>query len=258
MLAEFLKLRRNKMLENKKVIIFDLDGTLIDSVGIWNAIDEELIKQTGTIPLGNENIAKQRDDALKRFQNEPDSYLAYFDFLREKYQSHLTKEEMKTLRYQIADDYLKNKIDYKPNAEKVLKYLKQSGYTLAIASTTARHCIEIYQTQNKNIINKANLNDMFSLILTKDDVTAKKPSPEVHEKIMEVLNVTKEQCLIVEDALIGVEAAKNAGIEVVAMYDQYANGDREQINTLADYSFQNFNEMLEQIEKETKHQVCEK
>lgn len=238
------------MLENKKVIIFDLDGTLIDSVGIWNAIDEELIKQIGTLTLGNENIAKQRDDILKKFQNEPDTYLAYCNFLKEKYQSTFTKEAIKALRYQIADDYLKTKIDYKPNAEKVLKILKQKGYTQAIASTTLRHCINIYQTQNKNIINKANLNDIFSLILTKDDVTTKKPSPEVHEKIMEQLNVTKEQCLIVEDALIGVEAAKNAGIEVAVMYDQYANDDREQIDELANYSFQNFNEMLEQIKEE--------
>lgn len=238
------------MLENKKVIIFDLDGTLIDSVGIWNAIDEELIKQIGNIPLGNENIAKQRDDMLKKFQNEPDMYLAYCGFLKEKYQSTLTKEEIKALRYEIADDYLKNKIDYKPNAEKVLKYLKQKGYILVIASTTLRHCVAIYQTQNKNIINKANLNDMFSLILTKDDVITKKPSPEVHEKVMEKLKVTKEQCLIIEDSLIGVEAGKNAGIEVAVMYDQYANGDREQIDKLANYQFRNFNEMLEQIKEE--------
>ncbi|MCI9000212.1 MAG: HAD family phosphatase [Clostridia bacterium] len=238
------------MLENKKVIIFDLDGTLIDSIGIWNAIDEELIKQIGNIPLGNENIAKQRDDMLKKFQNEPDMYLAYCGFLKEKYQSTLTKEEIKALRYEIADDYLKNKIDYKPNAEKVLKYLKQKGYILVIASTTLRHCVAIYQTQNKNIINKANLNDMFSLILTKDDVITKKPSPEVHEKVMEKLKVTKEQCLIIEDSLIGVEAGKNAGIEVAVMYDQYTNGDREQIDKLANYQFRNFNEMLEQIKEE--------
>lgn len=238
------------MLENKKVIIFDMDGTLIDSVWIWNAIDEELIKRAGTISLGNENIAKQRDDALKRFRDIPDSYLAYCDFLREKYQSNLTKEEIKSLRYEIADDYLKNKVDYKPNAEKVLKYLKQKGYTLVIASTTLRRCIDIYTTENKNLMEKANFKDIFSLILTKDDVTAKKPSPEVHEKIMEILKVKPEECLVIEDALIGVEAAKNAGIQVAVIYDKYADGDRDKINELSDYQFKNFDEILEEIRKE--------
>ena len=238
------------MLENKKVIIFDMDGTLIDSVWIWNAIDEELIKKAGTIPLGNENVAKQRDDVLKRLKNEPDSYLAYCDFLREKYKSNLTKEEIKKIRYEIADDYLKNKVDYKPYAEKLLKSLKDKGYILAIASTTLRHCIDIYTTKNKKLMNKGNFKDIFSLILTKDDVITKKPSPEVHEKIMGHFNVKPEECLVVEDALIGVEAAKNAGIEVAVIYDKYADGDRDKINELADYTFDDFAQMLEQVENE--------
>lgn len=235
------------MLENKKVIIFDMDGTLIDSVWIWNAIDEELIKTIGTIPLGNENIAKQRDDTLKKFSKADDSYLEYFNFLREKYKSKFSKEEIKDKRHQIAQDYLKNKVDYKPNAENVLKYLKQKGYILAIASTTSRHCIDIYTTQNKNIIEKANLEDIFNIILTKDDVKAKKPNPEVHRMIMKKFNMSPEECLIIEDALIGVEAAKNAGIEVAVIYDKYADGDREEINKLANYTFDNFKQFLEKI-----------
>lgn len=252
-LVKFLKyklVKEEDMLENKKVIIFDMDGTLIDSVWIWNAIDEELIKKAGTIPLGNENVAKQRDDVLKRLKNEPDSYLAYCDFLREKYKSNLTKEEIKKIRYEIADDYLKNKVDYKPYAEKLLKSLKDKGYILAIASTTLRHCIDIYTTKNKKLMNKGNFKDIFSLILTKDDVITKKPSPEVHEKIMGHFNVKPEECLVVEDALIGVEAAKNAGIEVAVIYDKYADGDRDKINELADYTFDDFAQMLEQVENE--------
>ena len=50
------------MLKNKKVVIFDMDGTLIDSIGIWNAIDEELIKTIGDGTIDNVDIAKQRDD----------------------------------------------------------------------------------------------------------------------------------------------------------------------------------------------------
>ena len=238
------------MLENKKVIIFDMDGTLIDSVGIWNLIDEELIKKVGTISLENENIAKQRDDALKKFKNEPDSYLAYCEFLGEKYKSNLTKEEIKKIRYEIAEYYLINKIQFKPNAVKLLKYLKEKGFILAIASTTLKHNIEIYTTKNKNLLEEANLKDLCSMILTKNDVTNAKPSPEVHEKIMEHFNVKPEDCLVVEDALIGVEAAKNAGIEVAVIYDKYADGDRDKINELANYTFIDFSEMLEQVRRE--------
>ena len=73
------------MLENKKVIIFDLDGTLIDSIGIWNAIDEEVIKQIGNGEIDNVDIAKQRDTKLKEYSKCEDAYLEYCGFLGKKY-----------------------------------------------------------------------------------------------------------------------------------------------------------------------------
>ena len=118
------------MLENKKVIIFDLDGTLIDSIGVWSCIDEELIKIIGNGTIDEVDIGKQRDEKLKEFSQCNDMYLEYCGFLGEKYKSNLSKQEIKTLRYQIADKYLKEIIDYKPNAEKVLHYLKRNRETL--------------------------------------------------------------------------------------------------------------------------------
>ena len=72
------------MLENKKVIIFDLDGTLIDSIGIWNAIDVELIKETCNKSAEDEDIGKQRDNVLKKYSKSEDTYLEYCGFLKEK------------------------------------------------------------------------------------------------------------------------------------------------------------------------------
>ena len=160
------------------------------------------------------------------------------------------KEEIKKIRYDIANRYLKEKIDYKPNADKVIKYLKEKGYILAIASTTNQPAIDCYKTENQNIINKANLEDYFSVIYAKNDVKAIKPNPEVHDKIMEKLHVKPEECLIVEDALVGVEASNNANIEVAVIYDKYSDSNREKINQLSQYQFKDFDEMLKEMKKE--------
>ncbi len=237
------------MLKNKKLIIFDMDGTLIDSVGIWNEIDVQLIKKIGNKELDEIDIGKQRDTKLKEYSKSEDAYLEYCGFLKEKYESNIPKEEIKELRYEIADNYLKNIIDYKPNAEKVLKYLKEKGYILAIASTTNDHTIEIYKKYNTNIINKANLEETFSVIYSKGAVKELKPNPEVHYKILKELNIKPEECLIVEDSLIGVEAANNANIEVAVMYDKYSDCDREKINQLSQYQFENFEKMLDYVKR---------
>ncbi len=238
------------MLKNKKVIIFDLDGTLIDSVGIWNEIDEILIKKIGTKELDDVDIGNQRDTKLKEYKSFPDAYLEYCGFLKDKYQSEMSKQEIKKLRYEIADRYLKEVVDYKPNVEKFLKFLKDNGFILVIASTTNDSTIEKYKYYNKNIIEKANFEDTFKLVYAKGAVKEIKPNPEIHYKILNELKVKKEECLIIEDALVGVEAANNAGIEVAVIYDRYSDCNRIQINELSNYQFKDFNEILESCKLE--------
>lgn len=238
------------MLKNKKVIIFDIDGTLFDSVGIWNDVDIQLIKTIGNGEIDDVDIGNQRDSKLKEYSEYEDSYLEYCGFLKEKYHSNMSKKDIKKLRYEIANNYLEKIIDYKPNAEKVLKYLKAKGYILAIASTTNNNSIEIYKKYNKNIINKANFNDFFSIIYSKESVKKIKPNPEIHYKIMEELNVQPEQCLIIEDSLVGVEAANNANIEVAVIYDKYSECNRIKINQLSQYQFDDFSQMLNYMKEE--------
>ena len=82
------------MLENKKVIIFDLDGTLIDSIGIWNEIDKKLIEKIGGKEDNEVFIAEQRDIKLKEFRAAEDAYLEYCGYLKEQYNSSFSKEEI--------------------------------------------------------------------------------------------------------------------------------------------------------------------
>lgn len=238
------------MVKGKKVIIFDLDGTLIDSIGIWNLIDKQVIETISDYKIENVDLGKQRDLILKKYSQYDDTYLEYCGFLKQKYHAKMNKKEIKELRYQMADKYLKEVIDYKPNAEELLKYLKEKGFILAIASTTNDHTIENYKKENKNIINKASFDTIFSIVYSKGAVKQLKPNPAIHYKILKELKVKPEECLIIEDSLIGVEAANNANIEVAVMYDKYSDGNREQINKLCQYQFNDFKEMLNYIKEE--------
>ena len=198
---------------------------------------------------------KQRDEKLKEYSQLSDAYLEYCGFLKTTYHSQLSKEEIKKLRYEIADEYLTKIIDYKPNAEKLLHYLKKKGFQLVLATTTNEHSIEIYKKLNKNIISKANLEDIFSLIYAKCSVKQLKPNPEIHYKILEELKVTPEECLIIEDSLIGVEAAHHANIEVAVIQDPYSEHNRSEINQLCQYHFCDFKQMLTTIQKELEEEI---
>ena len=239
------------MFEGKKVIIFDMDGTLIDSVGIWNKVDMELIKELGGSEELNEfDIQKERDNKLREFSKSENPYIDYCQFLSSKYSSRLTGEETLKKRYDIAQNYLKNEIDYKKGAPELLKLLKEKDFTLVIATTTRRKNMDIYCNENDNIINKANINDFFSIVYTREDAKEIKPNPEIYLRILKELNIRKDQCLIFEDSLIGIDAANNAGIDVVAMYDKYSDMERDEIKEKATYNLNNFDEVIQNLLRE--------
>lgn len=232
-------------LKNKKLVIFDMDGTIIDSLWVWNEVDSRVVATIrGDGREGEDNMMEIRDEALRTFSKSPNPYYDYCAYLRDKYQSKYTQDEIYNIRYKIANDYVETRIDYKPFADTMIKKLKSEGYILAIGSTAQRRNIDIYRFKNKNIISKAKMDDYFDVIYARDDCKEIKPHPEVFLKILEKFNVKAEDAIVFEDALVGVEAAKRAGIEVCVVYDKHSDHEREKINALADYRIQSFEELL--------------
>lgn len=238
------------MLQGKKVILFDLDGTLIDSVGIWNEVDKQLILRLGGVPAGEAELQAQRDAALRRFSSAPNPYLLYCGALKKNIHTPLTAEQILALRYQIAAEYLKTHIDYKPGAAQLLRWLKAQGFLLVLATTTKRSNIDVYRTENQNMLQQAPLDELFSAVYTREDVKNIKPHPEVYQTAMREFGVTPSDCLVFEDSLVGIEAAKQAGIEVAALYDRYSANEQEQIKASADFYFTSFTAVLNTIKAE--------
>lgn len=236
----------NNFLENKKAIIFDFDGTLSDSIGIWNIIDYKTIKEMAGVEVDLETIKKEREKVI--IENKDKSvYEKYTEFLVNKYNMPYSLDYVINRRREIAKEYIIENIDYKQDADRVLKKLKYKGYILVLATTTARRTIDWYTNENKNLISKAKFDEIFDLILSNDDVTEKKPSPEIYLKVLEILNLKKEECIVVEDSIEGVMSAKAAGIEVLNIPDSFSVENQEKIDEMSDFKLKDFREFLELI-----------
>ena len=238
-----------KKLANLDLVIFDLDGTLIDSNGVHNYLDIELARSLGE-DKNSEDILLERDEFFKN-NKKGDIYLNYCEYLKTKYKSDLSKEEILQFRRNLSNKVSKD-IKYKPDADKMIKYLKSQNIKIALGTVSRRETIDIYINENENIKSKCNLQEYFDFIVTKDEVKFKKPNPEVYNKVIEKLNISDlSKCVVIEDSLTGVIAAKNANLDVIVIYDKYSDKDRKKINELADYNVANFKEMME-LFKESK------
>lgn len=234
-------------LKDKKVVIFDLDGTLIDSIGVWNMTDQKLIHNYSGIDVELEKVQADRDYFLN---NNPSSdiYTAYCEYLINKYGLSIDNpSELSDIRKDTANEVLKDEIGFKPDVSRLILELKERGYTVALATVTTESQLEIYYRENKKMLQEMNIEEVFDLITTKETVKNKKPDPEVYFTIMNYFGVKPEECLIFEDSYTGVLAANRAGIEVVNIYDKYSDIDRDKINAIADYSILNYREFIDRL-----------
>lgn len=240
------------MFLDKRLIIFDLDGTLIDSLGVWSQVDQELLRElsAGRVIVSEDEACRLRVEALGRYGEGTDAYFKYMADLKAKYDLPGTPEEIHTRRYELAKIFLRDRVDYREGAPEVIRALHAAGVKLAIATTTRRRNIDVYGATNRHLMEKAPLFDYFEMIVTRNDVEHVKPDPEALQKILAHFEVKPEECLMIEDARPGIEAARSIGMDAVILTERHNEEPRDVLDALVKARFENHTELLAAIRAE--------
>lgn len=209
--------------------IFDMDGTLLDSMHIWNDVGPKTLRSMGIEP------APDLGDRLMLMTFRDGAALC-----KEEYHLSETVEEIMDLTKARVRSFYETQVQPKPGIEKFLSLLKMEGVWMYIATNTDRDLVEA-------ALKHTRLEGYFRGILTCGEVgIGKKDSPEVYERAMRRLRGNKKDTVIFEDALHAIRTAKAAGFRVCGVYDPSAEDDQEEIKSLSDYYIRSFEEMFEQ------------
>lgn len=203
-------------------IMFDLDGTLLDSMHMW--------KNLGSNFLLSKNL-KITDDVIKTMSTM--SLIMSSAFLKKYYNlpesSHKIHEDFKnTVMY-----FYLNEVAPKVGAIEVLKKYKELGKKVLLATATNEEFV-------KPTLDKFGIYHYFDGIYTSDTVREKKDSPKFFDKILDIENISASSTLLFDDSEFALLAAKNSGIKTCCVIDQYSIANYEMLKKECDFYIENF------------------
>lgn len=185
----------------KKVILFDLDGTLVEAKE-WHY------------------EALNRALRLFGFEISREDHLNIYDGLPTRNKLRLLTEReglpetLYDLIFKFKQEFTFQEIEKNckplPNVVETLRELKKQGYILGLCSNSIRKSIEL-------MLQYSEISEYFDIVLSNQDVTFAKPDPEIYQVARHRLKVRAEECLVVEDNPKGIEAGRRAGMEVVCV-----------------------------------------
>lgn len=213
------------MLKDKEAVIFDMDGSLVDSMWVWKEIDIAY--------LGKFHLTIPED--LQR-QIEGMSFTETAVYFKERFSLPCTVEEIKADWNQMAWEMYRTRVMPKPGAIDFLEHCKKQNIKLGIATSNSRPIVDM-------VLKERGIAPYFSCIMTGCEAKKGKPAPDVYLLTAQQLQVAPEKCLVFEDIVSGILAGKAAGMEVCAVEDAYSAYQREEKRKLADYYIQDFREI---------------
>ena len=216
----------HELLREKRAVIFDLDGTLVDSMWMWKAIDIEYLGRFGlSCP----------PDLQKAIEGMSFSETAIY--FKERFSIPDSTDEIKAEWTRMSIDKYRTQVPLKKGAGEFLQSLKERQIPMGIATSNGRHIVDAVLTALK-------IDGFFSNITTGCEVAMGKPAPDIYLKVAKELGASPETCLVFEDVPAGIQAGKAAGMTVVAVEDPFSRKMRREEEELADYFISDFLELL--------------
>lgn len=214
------------ILDNFDAIIFDLDGTLVDSMWLWKDIDIEYLSRFGI--AYNEKLQSEI---------EGKSFTETAIYFKENFGITDTIEKIKNDWNEMAYLKYKEQVSLKTGALEFLKLLKEKGKKLGIATSNSTQLTEV-------CLNSLNISSLFDVVITGSDIKTGKPAPDIYLENAKRLKVLPKRCLVFEDIPVGIMAGKNAGMKTCAVADEYSRDLTDEKLELSDYSIIDYKDFI--------------
>ena len=214
-----------------ELVIFDLDGTLIDSTSLWADIDREFFASY------NMEVPPTYAKEIAHIGLNSAAILT-----RDKYLPFLSTDEIKKQWNDLAIEAYEKHIPLKNNALELLKLLKDHKVKIALATANSEN---LYLP----CLLRLDIHKYFDLITDVNSCVDGKNSPEIYDKICRYFSMNRENTLVVEDMLQPLMTAYNNGYNVVGMYDKHSATHPEENEKYSHLYIKDFSELINEIKK---------
>lgn len=216
----------NFLKNNIKYIIFDMDGTLIDSMSAWDDVGEKVLLENNKIP------EKNLIDTLNKMTFDESA-----KYLIENYNLEISLEEIKNRFYEIVKYKYENTIYLKEGVVEFLEKCKKNNIKMAILTASNREISEI-------VLKRLDILKYFDFIMTTEEENLTKKDEKIYIRALKKLNASIKETAIFEDMLYSLEISNSIGIMTIGVFDKSSIKDIEKIKKNSNLFIYSFKDLI--------------